>query len=743
MQGSWFVRVKSKSAKFQQRFVISGAAYGNGVYAGDVSTPDVWVTGNHWTITIQNNPGTGFRPSVEQIKFPAVSGGNYWVEIGSEDMGSPVPDMDFNDLILTCYTPVTDTDYLVYGNVSHYSDGCIFNPCYPRYIVIDHWHAFYDALKIPHLKEVIEKLYPERTWRIPPIPGPDPEPFRPMMIPLYDETPVPDKKFQVLQVSRQEFSSGQKAKKGEVTTMSYNAVQSSREEVMVRQQVNADRFQVDRVKLGSIYDRLRFNCETGPIAGALIKFWEYDRTSAELAGGAYTGTGSRDYLGYAQADHNGNYIFRFSRSTAQFVTEALQDTASGENYVQQSMPDLILSLADPFHTYLTLYESAVHWNIPLLKKINFCVPVGNAGLVPQPCDGQSVIQRIGNTVLGPLDTITGTRVGSGNYLTSDGKITAYHYLAPQVRCAAWRGNLALWGCLKNYDIKWYTVRYKTASSGWTQHSANFTLPKYYYLFGNTYLGDAFVGPYTKQLKLNSSTKEDCYAYLNVETDLDPNWMNSMRNLKAFLNSAALIAVNGSVQVRLEGFNDAGDKLADETVTLYIDNAGAEAAIDPDVTMAGITLGNCALFTLPKDVNSVTIENAPITVRFKAVQKTGFMNAYELYMAKGAVGSFAVNPGVLPANFVGAFLDNLPNRGRTYIHSSNLNCDQKFKGTISEVTADSNGFYEVVLTPAGAWLEPSQTFCAFSLNLGGTVRHTDGSSGYDYFSGGQVLIGIQR
>jgi hypothetical protein len=78
-----------------------------------------------------------------------------------------------------------------------------------------------------------------------------------------------------------------------------------------------------------------------------------------------------------------------------------------------------------------------------------------------------------------------------------------------------------------------------------------------------------------------------------------------------------------------------------------------------------------------------------------------------------------------------------------VHASNLFCDQKFKGTISEITADSDGFYEVVLTPASSWLEAGQTFCAFSLNLGGTTRHTDGSSGYGYFSGGQVLIGIQR
>jgi hypothetical protein len=521
-------------------------------------------------------------------------------------------------------------------------------------------------------------------------------------------------------------------------------VKSVQEQVLRKQDYQAGIFQFDRARLGSLLDRIRVNCETGPIANALIKFYEYDRTSAELAGGAYSGAGSREYLGIAQADHNGNYLFRFKRSTAQFINEALNDVAPGEDAVQQSMPDLILCLVDPFHTSSVLYESACHWNIPLLKKINLCVPRGSAGLIPQPCDGQSVIQRIGNTVLGPLDPVTGTRIGSGNYLTAAGLITAYHYLAPQVRCAAWRGSLAIWGCLKNKNIKWYTIRYKTATSGWTLHSANFTLPKYIYFFGSPILADVFVGPTTKQLKLNSSTKEDCPAYLNVEAETDPDWMNSMRSLKAFLNSAALIEEKGSVQIRLEGFSDDGNKIADETVTLYIDNVGAEAALDPDVTMDGVTLGNCALFTLPKDVNDQTDEDAPITVRFKAIQKSGFMNNYELYMNKGAIGSFPVTPGVIPADFSGGvFMDNTANRGRTYQHLSNTDCHTKFKGTISEITADGDGFYTVVLTPSGTWLTADQTFCAFSLNLGGTTRHTNGSDGYSYFYGGQVLIGIQR
>ena len=57
MQGSWTVSVKSKNAAFPQRFIVAGAASGNGTYVGDVSTAPVLVTGANWRIQIQNNPG--------------------------------------------------------------------------------------------------------------------------------------------------------------------------------------------------------------------------------------------------------------------------------------------------------------------------------------------------------------------------------------------------------------------------------------------------------------------------------------------------------------------------------------------------------------------------------------------------------------------------------------------------------------------------------------------------------------
>jgi len=178
MQGNWTVRVTSKDAAFPQRFVVSGATTGNGTHAGTVGA-SVAVTGAQWSIAIQHDPGSGFQLSDTKITFPRRSGGNYVFDIQSNDVGA---DQDFNDLVLTCSTPATINDFIVYGNVTLYSGRCIFNPCRRGPFVIETAAALRDALKNPRLKDVITRLYPER------VPGPiDPNPpdppFKPVVHP--------------------------------------------------------------------------------------------------------------------------------------------------------------------------------------------------------------------------------------------------------------------------------------------------------------------------------------------------------------------------------------------------------------------------------------------------------------------------------------------------------------------------------------------------------------------------------
>ncbi len=188
MQGNWTVRVKAKNAAYSQRFIISGATSGNGTHSGTTGT-SVNVTGDQWTIAIQNNPGGGYQLSDTKIKFPHQIGSNYEFEIWSNDAGG---DEDFNDLILACSTPVNINDFLIYGNVSLYRGRCLFNPCRRGPFVIETKFALKEALKNVKLREILEKDYPERIRDdiIGPIP-PDPAPFKPIVIDLYNEALQP------------------------------------------------------------------------------------------------------------------------------------------------------------------------------------------------------------------------------------------------------------------------------------------------------------------------------------------------------------------------------------------------------------------------------------------------------------------------------------------------------------------------------------------------------------------------
>jgi len=132
MQGSWTITVKSKSAAFAQRFVISGANFNNGPHSGNPGT-SVFVTGAQWSINIQSQaPGQPWMDSAQRLTFPTVSAGLVKVDIRSDDTAG---DKDYNDLVLTCSMPVSASEFVIYGNVETYSGLCYFNPCHPRYVI--------------------------------------------------------------------------------------------------------------------------------------------------------------------------------------------------------------------------------------------------------------------------------------------------------------------------------------------------------------------------------------------------------------------------------------------------------------------------------------------------------------------------------------------------------------------------------------------------------------------------------
>ena len=737
MQGTWFVQVKSKYASYDQRFVISGATNGNGVYNGVTTTPEISVSGDSWNISIQNNPGSGYLNSAMKLQYPQVISGEYRFDLLSNDSGG---DEDFNDLILTFRTPVTDQDYIVYGNISYYK-GCYLNPCF-RIIVIDTWLKLKEVVVNPIMLKAVKKYYPSLVDELilNPQPGPPSRPFNPIMVP-FGGPAIPEKE-ELLTISEpSEISiAAIKKEQKEASTYQFNTLKKSitrvaKESRSITEVANSDRKLF--TEAASIYDRFRLFCETGPIPFALMKFEEYDRSSSELSGGSFTGDGVRESLGEANADFLGNYIYRFKRGTSDIIGETAFDLAVGENAFIQSKPDLIVKLMDQFEVSDALFETAPHWNIPFLKQLNICIPKEKSGLIPQACTGQHIIQGVGNIALAAESG--GTRVGFNNYLNNIGIITANDSLAPGVKCAAWHGNLKLRGCLKNPQIKYYTIEYRKGYGPWMPFNQDLRLPRIIGSNNVSSLVNRTFGP--------AATPID--GFLNVETD-SGLWLEAFQNIKAHIRTSAF--ENGWYRFRIQGYKANGSKFtgALEEIDLYLQKNTVIAHIDPNVTMGGATLGNCALFTLPVDGSGQTIEDAPMTVRFKVEHNPdgspfGFMNTYALSISKGATGGFNLNVPVVDANFVGlGIMDNVVNRGRNYKHLDNLNCNIRFQGTVNEVTADASGYYSVIVQPAsGGWLENDQNFCAYSINLNGTLRLTDGASGYDDYHATRILIGIER
>jgi hypothetical protein len=734
MQGSWTVSVKSKEVgATQQRFIISGAASGNGTYAGDTSTPAVAVTGDAWSVSVQHKVGASWVDSFDQIAFPTQSGGSYHFDIqANDDDVDPV----FDDLILTCSTPVTFSDFLTYGNVSWYS-GCFYNPCNPfPYFVIDSAAALKDALTRPALRASITALYPEKVHRGP-NPIPDPPPFRPLVLPMAGQAPLPPRQAQVFQGAQADVQSGTTAKKAATrqpqnfarrTVNLPSAATSSTSALNPAVSLSAS-------AIAGIRATFPF-CQTGPLPQYLLRFQDYDRTPAELAGGPYTGTGTRTNLGTTTTDRNGNYIFRFTMSASDFLEEffeVLSDPAVGEDFFAQLLPDVIVQVLDATAPSGVLYETAPTFHIPFLKRINVCVPRDLIHL-PGGCVSGQIIQSIGNITVGPL--VAGVRHTANTNLDANGVITSTSSLGPIVDCSAWAGSLYFYACLNQPGVTYYSLSFKKASAPdtsfqWVQEDYS----PYHVAPAPIYWVQESVGPVVRFGGIPS--------YLNIETDTSHGpyyWMDRWKLLKVILSSSIYqnaCGGAGPITFRIQGYDSTGAPVggADDRITLYIDNNGVDQFIDPNLSMiiggVKVTQGNCALFTVDK-----TQLNSPLEINFRSNQNEGFMNSYQLYMDKGAIGGFAIQSVVPP----------LPPPGWTpppakISDSYSGNCN--FRGTSDEHLYDSvNNVLTADVGPvSGAWLDPHQIFCAFSINLSSSVRVTDGQGIFGPYYSGPILIGI--
>jgi hypothetical protein len=722
MQGSWTVSVKSKEpGSTPQQFIIAGATTGNGTYVGATSTPPVHVTGSAWSIDVQHNPSSGFVDSFEEITFPVHSGTKYSFEIkANDDAVDPV----FDDLILTCTTPVTQNDFVLFGNVGWYS-GCFFTPCRPFLsVVIDSEVALQAALQRPAFRKVIETLYPERVYPKPVGPQPDPGPFRPFLLPIDDNPIVPQEQVKVF--ADTEASSEARA---EVASAQSTALTSQIAAVNAPLASNA--VSLRAVDVANLINPI-FHCQSGALANYLLRFQNYTRTAAEAAGGPYTGTGARTTLGITTTDRNGNYIFRFTLPCEHFFPRPLHEIIIPWPRCIVPLPNVIVQVLDGTAPSGVLYETTPFFNTPEYKHINVCVPKSVVTLPPACTTGQ-IIQSIGNITVGPppSSSVGAPRTTSNTSLDSNGIITSTSSLGPQVSCAAWAGSLYFYACLDNPAIVSYTIRYGRTTDPDTAY--NFVTEDYSpYLVvpAPVYLAQQSVGPTPRTLETEPLVFSSVPSYLNAETDTTRPWLERWKVLKMELTSSIYqqaLGGPGPIVFRIQGYNGAGNQLADERITLYIDNNFVDQFIDPNlalITTGGpVSQSNCALFTLPPDQPA-----APIQISFRANQNEGFMASYTLSMDKGSTGNFPIK-SITPGSPI----------------SDSRSCSG-FRGTIDEPGYGGSVAGELtaeVVPNSGNWLDPGQIFCAFSINLSSSVWITDGQGIFGPFTSTPDLIGIQQ
>jgi len=725
MQGSWTVSVKSKNASFDQRFVISGAAGGNGPHAGTVGS-SAFITGPQWSVNIQSQaPGQPWMDSRQRITFPTVSAGLVQFDIRSDDTGA---DGDFNDLVLTCSMPVSASEFVVYGNAKTYSGLCRWNPCYPWYLVIETVAQFQQALLVPDLRRAIEKLYPER---IPRRPGPNPPPgplFRPLVIPTGVQTETTGLVFrsastgtfaadaavtQAKDVDRLQQAAVAKLK-GTASPVTFDGSPVTAGSALLSRE--------EQLAIARLSDKVaRFPiCDVEAAPGLLLEFQEYDRTAAEKLGGAYTGTGPRENLGLSATDEQGNYIFRFSRSLSDIANETL-DVGPGESLATQIFPDVIVQVLG---TGMGVdFETAPYYNVPNLVRIDLCMPYGSVHPSGSCAGHDRIITKIGDIIV--LHSALG---GHPNTL-NNGRITCRNANAPQVDCAAWRGPLRVYACFGKPAVARYTMRYfrHGIDADWQFVNEPFLL-NHIPDFAPGYTG-TLVGSTPVSVHVDGGAASTRPTYANHEGD--SNWIEN--DLKLILNTGYYRPAGdpGLVDFRIQGYDSAGTVVAgiDDTLTLYIDNDAAIGDIK-SITMGAVELSDCALFTLASP-------NEPLSVKYRGFDTAGFVEDWRLSVTRGNNFHFPihVSSGVSMADQAGdpfGVIRSYPTPGA---------CSD-FHGTADEVTADADNYVITTLQPrSGNWLPTGQNFCAFAFTLEVYDRVTDGRDGYPRAVFWQDVIGL--
>jgi len=521
------------------------------------------------------------------------------------------------------------------------------------------------------------------------------------MLPTREQTALPSRLGQQLRLVSD--TSNRKSEPRQLASQTVNVAQQS-----------FRRVDYNQASLADLAIKLRWRCNVEDLPGFVLRFNEYDRTETELSGGAYSGEGIRELLGMAVTDRNGNYIFRFSRTSTEFVSEALNDTGTGEDPLVQMMPDVIAELLDSTAPDGVAHESAPYWNIPSpLRRINICIPCSKVRRPVTECTGSHRFESVGRIRIGiPANTFD-----------SEGRITATDSSGnvPQARCAAWERTLDLNGCLGDHEtVAYYTIRYRRYLSGSGWSSCEF-YQEPLKLYNTAVLDTIKIGPFDRDLGVvnNGTLVEDTPAYNNVQGNYD--WASSEWALRASVNTRAAPFGGhiGPVLFHIQGYDAGGHQVADprtSTIKLYLDNQRPDFVID--TLMVGAQEEGdtpCNVFTLAGEPNP-----AVLTARFKAIHEQGFLHSYQLSVRKGNLPSFLINTTSGPLGDTSAQLSN------TYVHTGGSPCNDLVGTRFPDEITAVGDFATAYITPqSGNWLESDQTVCAFSDKHNRVKRETNG------------------
>jgi hypothetical protein len=697
LQGTWNVSVKSKSASWAQRFVIAGADSGNGTYSGVTTTPAVLVSGEQWGVTIENNPNgpISWRPSRAKLANFRVDGAFFKVDIQSDDGGGFPGDEDFNDLILTASKPLNASEWIVYGKVKTYGNRCLFNPCFPfPWIVIDTPYQLERLLRHDSIREILEREYgADVATRV------DSDNFQPMMLSRGGST---GSGYKVRGVTDVELKKKGRAKTATLETIASASV------------LAADRFEYRpnlTIAEAGIIDKLFpiWPCTTDPLGNTIMQFAEYDRTDAELGGGAYTGFGDRETLGVSATDEFGNYVFSFTRSIADLITESADDTPAGGDPVVSANPDLIIQFPDD--DGVIGYATAPYYDIPNIREINLCIR--KSALPPKACQGGRVLQYVGDipVVPNPGSSLVNGVVTNNPALSGSG---------PSVTNAAWRGTVDIFGCFETAQspVTHYTIQYRVNSGSWEYLNVDASGLRQQ---GNgLYVLESY-GPD------NTVFGAAQPAYRNIE--LEPNWSTEVEHRKArvsllsLLNTVSLPRKVGDVAFVIRGYDSAGNFVPGtwDRIDLHVDEQRATGDIASILVPGEIEFDGCALIQLPSDTS-------PLEFKLRALDPDGFLNKWWLTAIKGSNQSVGLIDGSTAAAPGGVYPGDI--------------VDDLYVGTAERSGADIDGYITINVAPAvGGWLGDEE-FCAYSFELWVQDRTTNGVTGYSTHREHDEVVGMR-